>query len=107
MADPVHNDLDALVPDDSGSLAVDRRDLGQQITAVSAGTVDLPEIGPWISAAFGRVAAALEVRAAAAADRRCGAAAAVDDAAAAIADEAAGGAGRLAGHQAAAGAGAG
>ena len=59
MADPVHIDLDALVPDDSGSLAVDRRDLGQQITAVSAGTVDLPEIGPWISAAFGRVAAAL------------------------------------------------
>ena len=59
MADPVHIDLDALVPDDSGSLAVDRRDLGQQITAVSAGTVDLPEIGPWISAALGRVAAAL------------------------------------------------
>ena len=29
MADPVHNDLDALVPEDAGSLAVDRRDLDE------------------------------------------------------------------------------
>lgn len=38
---------------------VERRVLPEQFTAVSAGTVDLDGIGPWVSAAFGRVAAVL------------------------------------------------
>lgn len=38
---------------------VERRNVPDQFTAVSSATVELAEIGPWVSAAFGRVAAAL------------------------------------------------
>jgi len=38
---------------------VERREVAEQLTAVGCGTVDLADIGPWISATFGRVAAVI------------------------------------------------
>lgn len=59
MTEPVTTESDPEPFTHGDDDPVQRRTLDEQLTAIIGDTVELDEIGPWVSGAFGRVAAAL------------------------------------------------